>query len=158
MTRPFLTYPRKFRLIILLAMAMITGGLYTACNDEGKQFGQLPGDIQRFIALYYPEIAVSSHSFDNGIYSVTLQNSATLTFDSSYHWLTVDGRGSVLPEIFLYDEMPSELYQYLQTTSNLSNVFSAKRTAYSIILRLTDSTVDYNIANERITYITDKDD
>ena len=137
---------------------MITGGLYTACNDEGKQFGQLPGDIQRFIALYYPEIAVSSHSFDNGIYSVTLQNSATLTFDSSYHWLTVDGRGSVLPEIFLYDEMPSELYQYLQTTSNFSNVFSAKRTANSIILRLTDSTVDYNIANKRITYITDKDD
>lgn len=158
MTRPFLTYPRKFRFFILFAITMFMGGLHTACNDEGQQFGQLPDDIQRFIALYYPEIAVSSHSFNDGIYSVTLQNSATLTFDSSYHWLSVDGRGSVLPEIFLYDEMPPELYQYLQTTSNLNNVFSAKRTATSIILRLTDSTVDYDIATEKVTYLTDKRD
>lgn len=158
MTRPFFTYLHKLRLIILFAMVVTMGGIYTACNDEGKQFGQLPGDIQRFIALYYPEIAVSSHSFNNGIYSVTLQNSATLTFDSSYHWLTVDGRGSVLPEIFLYDEMPSELYQYLQTTSNLNNVYSAKRNSNNIIIRLTDSTVDYDIATGKITYLTDKSD
>ena len=38
---------------------MFMGGLHTACNDDGQQFGQLPDDIQRFIALYYPEIAVS---------------------------------------------------------------------------------------------------
>ena len=134
----------RFTSLYICICATLLAASFTSCSDS-EHFDELPGAIQKFVALYYPEIAVSSYSFNNGIYSIVLRNSATMTFNSSYQWITVNGRGSTLPEIFIYDRLPETLYEYLQTTSNINEVYSATHNSATYTLDLLDYTVVYDI-------------
>jgi hypothetical protein len=123
---------------------------------ENAAYEELPQPIKTFIAMYYSEVGVEQYQFTDSTYTVTLQNSAMLTFDAELKWCAIDGRGSILPDIFLFDEMPSHLYQYLQSTANLDEVYAAERTATTITLRLLDSVIAYELATERITYLVNR--
>ena len=141
----------RFTSLYICICATLLAASFTSCSDS-EHFDELPGAIQKFVALYYPEIAVSSYSFNNGIYSIVLRNSATMTFNSSYQWITVNGRGSTLPEIFIYDRLPETLYEYLQTTSNINEVYSATHNSATYTLDLLDYKVVYDIKTATITY------
>ena len=136
---------------LLLALTALS-----SCSDDNADITvTLPKNINNFISLYYPGTAVSATSLDNGIYTVDLRDSASLSFDFSGEWISVNGRGSTLPEIFLYDKMPEKLYQYLTSTSNLSSVYVAARNSKTYSLTLTDSEISYDIASGNVSYITD---
>lgn len=146
-----------FHIIKLSAILTLTAltTLLTGCTDnEPSESVALTPEINHFISLYYPDTSISSSYLSNGVYTVNLHDSASLQFNSANEWTKVDGRGATLPEIFLYDCLPSKLYQYLESTSNLNEVFSASRSATSYTLSLLDSTVSYNISTTDISYLS----
>lgn len=57
-----------------------------------------------------------------------------------------------MPEIFIYDRLPETLYEYLQTTSNINEVYSATHNSATYTLDLLDYTVVYDIKTATITY------
>lgn len=122
----------------------------TSCSNDTAETSALPGEIATFVSRYFPEIGVQAYSFNNGVYSVQLHNSALLQFNASMKWTDVDGRGNVLPEIFLFDEMPSPLYEYLETTDNLNGVYNVSRNNLIYTLTLTDSYLTYDIATGEV--------
>lgn len=139
--------------LITITAAVIAAMTLPSCSDN-ENFDELPREIQKFVALYYPEISVSSYSFNSGTYNIVLRNSATMTFNSSYQWISVNGRGATLPELFVYDRLPEALYDYLLTTSNTNNVYSASHNATSYTLGLLDSIITYDIKTASISYKT----
>lgn len=138
----------RYYAMILLCTLLLP--LMTQC-DEKDDFEELPVQIQKFVAKYYPETAVSNYDFSNGIYHVTLNNSATMEFNSSIAWTSIDGRGATLPEMLLYDQLPSPLYSFLESTGNTASVYRMSRNASIITLGLLDSTAVYDIATGKIT-------
>ena len=111
----------------------------------------MPPRLQSFVSQYFPEIAVKDYTFADGIYHVTLDNSAYLEFNSAVNWILIDGRGSTLPQELLYDQLPEKFYDYLGTTGALTQVFSMARNSSIITLSLLDSTAVYDIATGDIT-------
>ena len=128
-------------------IAMLFMFMLPACDNNDK-YDQLPSQIQAFVSQYYPGISVSSYDFSDGVYHVTLSDSAYLEFNSSVAWTTIDGRGSTLPAELIYDQMPPQLYQFLETTSNTGSVYSASRNSEIYTLKLLDSTAIYDIATK----------
>ena len=139
---------RSFVIILLLCTMLLPA--ITRCNEK-DDFEELPSQIQKFVAQYFPETAVSNYDFSNGIYHVTLNNSATMEFNSSIAWTCIDGRGSTLPEMLLYDQLPSPLYSFLESTGNTASVYRMSRNDAIITLGLLDSTAVYDIATGKIT-------
>lgn len=137
--------------ILVTACAFIMPTL-TYCSDE-NDIEALPGKIQRFVSKYYPEISVENYTFTNGVYGVGLHNSAYLTFDSSMAWTSVDGRGSTLPQMFLFDEMPEAVYQFLESTDALGLVYSATRTSAGFSLHLQNQDIEYDSASGTVSTI-----
>lgn len=119
------------------------------CSDNGL-YDELPPQIRNFLAKYYPNTAVDSYTHNSNVYHVKLKNSAGLTFDNDYKWEAVNGYGVALPQVFLYDQLPPELFDYLQETENLNNVMSAEKSAWVYTVALVSDTVTYNVNTGRI--------
>ena len=143
------TSPSKSVIVILL-LCTIMFPVMTHC-DEKNEYDELPSQIQKFVSKYYPEIAVSNYDFSDGIDHVTLSNSAYMEFNSSIAWISIDGRGAILPEMLLYDQLPTALYSFLESTGNTGEVYRMSRNSTIITLGLLDSTAVYDIATGKIT-------
>ena len=142
----------RHQIVALVMACAFIMPMLTYCSDN-NDIEALPVQIQRFLSKYYPEISVSDYSFSHGIYAVTLRNSAYLTFNASMEWTLVDGRGNTLPQMFLFDEMPEPVYQFLESTESLDRVYSAGRTATGTTLHLLDQDVAYDTASGTVTTI-----
>ena len=110
----------------------------------------MPAKIQSFVSEYFPETGVSDYSFSDNTYHVTLDQSAYLEFNAIPAWTLIDGRGSPLPEMLVYDQLPQSLYSYLETIGVADGVYSLNRNKETITAGLLDSTVTYDIATEKI--------
>ena len=74
-----------------------------------------------------------------------LKSDCAISFDSRYRWVTVNGYGSTLPQMFLFDQMPPSLYSYLQETDNVNEVYSVTRDTAVYTVNLQDNTITYDI-------------
>jgi hypothetical protein len=74
-----------------------------------------------------------------------------MTFNSSYSWTNINGYGSALPQVLLFDQTPPALYQYLQATECLDEVYDMSRDTINYYLTLLNSSITYNISSEQIT-------
>lgn len=81
-----------------------------------------------------------------------MSNGPTITFDAQERWTEVDGNGAVLPEVLMYDELPPELYSYLQSTEQQNGVYEVKRDKYYYKLTMLDTVLSYDIATGKVTY------
>ncbi|MDE7426468.1 MAG: PepSY-like domain-containing protein [Muribaculaceae bacterium] len=127
----------KFFLTILTVLPLAC--LLNSCTDDDDRVpvSSLPDKTETFIARYYPNTAVQSvDKLPDGAYSVNLYNSASITFDSNDVWTEVDGNGSVLGTMLLYDQLPAKLYSYLESGGYTQNVFAISRNSkqYSVTL------------------------
>ncbi len=137
----------KFTALALLAVIILMG----ACNDNA--WDDVASPMQQFISKYFPFGEVKSCvEQSNGNQVVSIDNGATIVFDSDYIWVSVDGNGAVLPSMFVYDEFPSGLYQYLKETEQTESVYSVGRTSSEYILKLLNSTIKYDVDSETVTY------
>lgn len=123
--------------------------LVTGCTDN-DEYDELPAKIQSFVSEYFPETSVSDYSFSNNIYHVTLSGSAYLEFNATPAWIEIDGRGSVLPEMLLYDQLPTALYTYIETIGVTDGVYSLSRNKETVTAGLIDSTLTYDIATGKV--------
>ncbi|MBD5224643.1 MAG: hypothetical protein HDS68_01580 [Bacteroidales bacterium] len=141
---------RTVRNLIIVPMALaLTLPFLTGCDDN-DEYTEMPGKIQSFVSEYFPETSVSDYSFSNNIYHVTLSGSAYLEFNAVPAWIKIDGRGSVLPEMLLYDQLPSTLYTYIETLEATEGIYSIARNKEAITASLLDSTITYDIATGKI--------
>ena len=141
----------RFRSHIYSALLVIlTLGAF-ACSDT--LWDELPSPVSEFLSRYYPEETVESEQWTDGdtLYTVKLKNDAWITFDKSLKWQTVNGRGVPLPEIFLFDELPPAVYEYLQSIESLAAVYRVNRTPSQLTLELLDNAVVYDYATGHIT-------
>lgn len=133
---------------IALAVIIILMG---ACNSD--TWDELPSAISRFVSEYFPFGELESYT-DNGkgVEVVKIKKGATLTFNSDYDWTDVNGNGVVLPVQFLYDQLPSTLYTYLEAREMQNSVYRVTRTPDYITVDLLDTMVTYNQNSGEITY------
>lgn len=129
---------------ILLVLTM------SGCSDS--QWSNLPDKVSEFITHYYPNEDVSSEGWnDSTTFSVKMSGGEIITFDKSLNWEEVNGLGGLVPQVFLFDELPPALYEYLQETESLSNVYSVDRNSHEYIVELLNSSVIYDIDSGAIT-------
>ncbi len=134
-------------LIAILFGLMITG----ACSNN--VWDELPTPIARFIAEYFPGSGVKSfNATKSQTYEVRINNSASLTFNSNYDWTVVDGNGGTLPAVFVQDQLPPPLLQYLQEGNDEDNVFRVSRDENYYKVTLDDTVLTYDISTGAITY------
>lgn len=125
----------------------------TANSCGNKDYDNLPREIQQFISQYFPGQGVTAFNDSGGSYTVTLDNSASLVFNPSFVWTTVDGNGSPIPQQFMFDHFPSDLYDYIITTDNLGEVFAVTRDSGIYTVTFHNYIVEYNVATGKITQV-----
>lgn len=134
--------------ILLLMVTPMTA--IVSCRDN-QPWDELPTRISQFITQYFPNGAIDSFTSTPTTYHVRITDGPGLTFNRNYEWEAINGYGMPLPEVLLFDQLPPALYQYLEETSNLDQVFVMERTARVYTLVLLDSTLTYDIATENIS-------
>ncbi len=133
--------------LLLGIMALALG----ACSSNDEVYNDIPQDITKFMAQYYPNTKVESFTETDASYRVVLDDGPTMVFDKTCQWESLDGNGSVLVQNFLFNELPPELYEYLQSTDALNQVFSASRNSKIYTVTLLNQTLTYDIATGEIT-------
>lgn len=132
---------------ILLGIIIILMG---ACNSD--TWDELPSAISQFVSEYFPFGELSGYSSKGGVEVVQIKKGATLTFNSDYDWTDVNGNGVVLPQNFLYDELPQRLYNYIESIEVQNSVYRVRRTPDLITVDLLDSQLTYDQHSGDITY------
>lgn len=134
---------------IILSLALVCG--LCACSDNTNTYDEMPETIQQFISHYWPNPEIESYTHPSAnLYAVDIKNGPSIEFDASYSWTDVDGDGLPLPGEFLYDQLPSPLYQYLEGGGYLNQVFEAERNSKTYELDLLNFDLTYDIATGTI--------
>lgn len=136
--------------ITILAPLLVAILIIGACSNS--VWDELPSAISSFISEYFPGMGVSSYSEDEDSYRVQVRNGASLIFDKEYHWTEVEGNGVPLPEVFMYDQLPPALYNYLQGIEQQAGVYGVKRDKDYYKLTMHDTVITYDISTGKITY------
>ncbi|MDE6199171.1 MAG: hypothetical protein K2L55_02015 [Muribaculaceae bacterium] len=134
---------------VILFVALFAGICFQSCHNS--VWDEMPAPIAEFVARYFPEQDVSEYGSTDDGYHVRLQNSAAITFNNNYYWLSINGYGETLPQMLLFDELPPALYEHLQAIEELGNVYAVSRDTKYYFVRLLDSDLSYNIATDEIT-------
>ncbi len=132
---------------MILCVILLTIKSGCASND----WENVPGPVAQFLSQYFPLQAVTQCNYQNDTYHVKLRNSSALTFDDRYKWTSVNGYGNTLPEMFLFDQLPPALYNYLQELSFTTQVYAVTRDSIVYNVMLSDHSVTYTIATGVVT-------
>lgn len=136
------------RIFLLLIAAVIF--TFASCQSSDL-YTQLPGPISKFISNYWPNPAIESYAQPSAeSYTVTIKNGPTLDFNGSYSWTSVSGNGLPLPQQFLFDQLPSKLYDYIESGSMTGEVFAVSRNASTYTAQLLTSTITYDTATASV--------
>lgn len=135
---------------ILSILLLITGLtiIYSCSSDD--EWNEMPSPVAQFVAHYFPEQGISDFGESDGIYHVKMKNGAALSFSSDYEWISVNGYGGTLPQVFLFDQLPPALYEYIQESNMLNNVYSVTRDSHHYTVALLDSSLIYEIKTGKI--------
>lgn len=137
---------RYFTAILsVLALAL------SACSNNEEVYNNMPSEITKFVAQYYPNSQVETFTDTDTSYRLVLKDGPTILFDRTCLWEMLDGNGSVIVQNFLFNELPPELYEYLQSTDDLNQVFTVSRDSKTYTVGLLDQTLTYDIASGDIT-------
>lgn len=128
-----------------VAVAMLSG-----CSNNNL-YEDMPAEIQSFISQYFPGSALESFTSSTSSYTVIIKDGPTISFGSDCRWTRVDGNGSPLPQVLMFNDLPPELYSYLQETETTNSVFCVSRTAKVYTVELLTETVTYDISTGEIT-------
>lgn len=135
------------RLVYIFIGVMVV--FFTGCSSNNL-YDDMPGEIQKFISQYYPNSALESFTSSENSYTVIIKNGPTMTFDEQYRWVQVNGNGMPLPQVFLFNDFPPSLYEYLQESENTNDVFKVSRNKIAYTVQLMSETLTYTIANGEI--------
>lgn len=135
------------RIYLLITLFVALG--FQACHNS--LWDEMPSAISTFVSKYFPEIDIAEYDTVSGGYRVEMRNSATITFNDSYSWVSVNGNGGTLPQMLLFDELPEELYRHLEAIEELGSVYTISRDTKTYQVQLLDSYITYDVATGKIT-------
>jgi hypothetical protein len=136
----------RYKLLLIAICACL---LQSCTNDDIP--GQVPSEISQFIAQYYPSYSYESYQKTSSAYTIKLKSGPCLIFNSKQKWTEVNGNGETLTQYFLFDQLPPAVYEYLQETENLGNVYAVTRSTTEYSISLFDSVLTYEISGSRIS-------
>lgn len=111
------------RLLPGLAALMLLASCHSTVGDA-----QLPSAATRFIQKYFPATVVDSKEETSaGDFVVVMLNGPTLTFDNEGSWTRLNGNGSPLPQIIVFDYFPQPLYDYVESLEQTAGVYTVSR-------------------------------
>lgn len=140
--------------LLLLAALVVTG----ACSSNA--WDDIPADISAFVIRYFPGQGVGSYAEDDNSDSyahIVTSGGIRIVFDRNYEWTVIDGNGRRIPQPLVYDELPPGLFQQLESTGNLDNVFKVERTSNVYIVTFSDRYMTYDVVSGTITYFSAPD-
>lgn len=138
----------RFLSLSFLMILLVFGAQGCSKNDL---YDDVPTEINQFISRYYPNSALASFSTTPSGYVAVIKDGPGITFGKDNKWTSIDGYGSPIPQIFLFDELPPAIYSYLQETENLDSVFVISRDSKQYKLQLLDTSLTYDIATGALT-------
>lgn len=127
------------------AFAAVMLILLPAGCHNAELWEKIPQPVTEFLAQYFPSSELQSADNSDGIIHVRINNGPELIFDSNNQWISVNGHGVPLPEVFLFDQMPPKVYSYLQETEQLNAVFAVTRDSKTYTLTLLNNELTYDI-------------
>ncbi len=133
--------------LALLVIVFLMGACGSTAWDE------LPGDVANFVTQYFDGEVQSYTETDKGSV-VKLKNSATIAFDTNNQWVDVNGNGVPLPKQFLFDRLPSSLYDYIESVEQTGDVMQVRRTTEGYEVWFSNSAISYDDMTETITYFS----
>lgn len=136
--------------ILTIWFAAVAMALLGGCTHNDL-YEDMPAEIQSFISQYYPGSALASFTSSASSYTVIIKDGPTISFGSDCRWTRVNGNGSTLPQVLMFNDLPPELYSYLQETENTGRVFGVSRTANVYTVELLTDTLTYDISTGEIT-------
>lgn len=132
----------------IFVLTAITIGL-SGCQSS-SDWDDAPTAITEFVSRYFPEQTISSYGETGSGYHVKLNGGTAVSFNEAYNWQTVNGYGSQLPEMFLFDQLPPALYEYIQQLGETGGVYAVHRDVSTYSVSQLDMTVIYDIRNGTI--------
>ena len=135
----------------LPALMLLAATLGIAACSDNKDYDEVPEPIIMFLTKYWPNPIIENYSHPNSnTYEVDIKNGPSFVFNGDYDWTEADGEGLPLPEVFLYDQLPSTLYNYLEGGEYLNQVFEIERNARTYELSLLNINLTYDISTDSI--------
>lgn len=120
-----------------------------SCSSD--DFVGMPKTITSFLENYYPTYGVENFSKSKLGYWVKLKSGPGITFGTDMSWTDINGYGQTISQFLMFDQLPPAIYEYLQETENLENVYGISRDAKFYFVSLFDSLLTYQIADARIS-------
>lgn len=137
---------KKLLLTIILPAVLVL----CACHSN-HYYDELPRPIAEFLSSYWADPDIESYSQPSADrYIVIIKNGPSLIFNGDYLWTEIDGNGLPLPQIVLYDQLPTDLYDYIESGSQLNQVFSLSRDPREYRVSLLDSNLVYDIQTRTV--------
>lgn len=147
---------KNYTKTIIKVLAFTAAAFFTfvSCSDKNEEvWDKLPDPIVKFIEQYWPGAYASSYDVDDGEYQVRIANGPELDFDMNYNWTDIDGQGMPLPQVLLYDQLPTPLYEYLESGQLTDQVFEMERNNRNYKLELLNQELIYTIATQTVTSV-----
>lgn len=133
---------------VLMIFAMTVGG----CGNDAWQ--DLPGPVFDFVTRYFPSSEIESYGNHDNVQTVWIKDGPTLYFNEGNAWIRIDGNGGTLPAMLIYDEVPEDLYTYLEELEAVGGVYDLSRDGTTYYVTLSDSTIEYDIETGINRYVT----
>lgn len=131
----------------LFLTALLT---FWACSNN-DEYNEVPSPILTFITQYWPNPVIAEYNqTSNNEYIVEIKDGPGFEFNEEYIWIKVDGNGLPLPQVFLYDQLPNVLYEYLESGSYLNEVIVIEKSDGVYSLELVDCKIAYDTVTEKI--------
>lgn len=141
---------QTLRVMSMVFLASAMSPMLTACDNDDNPWDNIPQNIAEFIEQYYPNFALESATDNDSGYHIRLKNGPGMTFNADGSWTDINGYGMPIVQVFLFDQLPPKLYNYLQETQQLNAVFSITRDNDYYTLDLLESSLRFDIANDTI--------
>lgn len=136
---------KTFLLYIALIALTVTG-----CHND-SEYDLLPPGAADFISQYWPDPYIESVTTPSkGETQVVVKNGPTIMFGSNNEWVEIDGNGMPLPQVLLFDQLPSPLYGYLESGEYLGQVFEIDRDPRKYEVEILNGDITYDITTGQI--------
>lgn len=137
----------SIRLLLIVLIAHLA-----ACSSS--LWDELPETVSVFVDKYFPSTKISEAQATADGFTVSISNGPLMNFGPApqYAWTDIDGRGAVLPEMLITDQLPDPLLNYLREMEATTAVYAISRTWQTYRLQLLNDYVSYDINTATITY------
>ena len=142
---------RIFHWLASIALIFSVGSCATSSSEESWGDAKTGAYISKFMSDYFPARAYTTAELSPESCIIRVKNGPSVTFNPAGKWTSVVGYGATLPQIFLFDQLPPDLYEYIQGLDAVDKVYSVVVDSgqYSVIML--DTSVVYDGATGAIT-------